>query len=701
LTSFTQAHANPIQKRSLATSTDRHAVYFILGLGLLLIGMLVSLTPPNDTNKRFFAYFAAYGLCAPFAGVLYVRASRLCFYDRYSGLLSIFCTFLALGFILTSAADYVALLWSTNATRLWAGGALGLILCCGIVLEARQVALLWPIVVARILAVGVVIVSIVATALVQQAVNGNLDWIMTLGVSIAPAIRFLSGGVPLVDEFSQYGLAHFLIFAAAFSTIVAPSFPSAVFVVSLANAAYVGVAATIMLRCVRSFMLAAAATVLIAVAIVPAWLGLPSAGGLRFLPPLLVVLGFAFQPLKSHMSFRSLVPLLICAFWSIEVFIWGFLTFSCGIGGRLLFERARLAEFVRCIGGAALMVIAAHAFFSIAIYFFAARWPRYDISVDMIRGMVIGYELSAIAFSTPAWAWAVEGMIYFVALGVSFAKIVQGWSTDRSDCLTIQVVLPASVAGLLGMSYWIGRPLEFNLWPTVIPAVIIATIAVDRFLGQFRCPRPLTLPDWVSTLIIGGVITFLSGVVSVLAEHRTGFSELISGRVKLNAYVHSKIQYLQSLKHTPMDPQAYDPISWDTVELIRKYQPAKKEVALFIELPRDVPVYLLTGQKDAFGTSSFADNASQILISELAARVPDVVVPGTYVFIQDSFADYFRRRRVPKSDEHYGYSVIQFWVYPKIRDRYNLCIVEESQNGVLATVAKLRTDESCSKLYDP
>ncbi len=677
-------------------------IFFIIGLALLVVGAVLAATPPNDATGRLIAYLAAYGLCAPMAGALSLWALRRGLYRQWSGLVSIFCILAALAFIALAAAADFSIMWKTNAAIFARGAAFGFILIVGILLEARASPKLWPIVIpVRIFAVGVIILAIVTTALVQSGVNGSLDWITTLGVSIGPALRVMNGGVPLVDAFSIYGLGYFLVFAAAFSTIVAPSFPSAAFVVSLANATYVMVAAVIMMRCVRSLVLTAAAIVLITVAIVPQWLGLPPAGGLRFLPPLLVALGLTFQPLERRISLLSLLPLLIAGFWSIEAFVWSFLTFSCGIGGRLLYERARLAEFVRCIGGAGLIVLAAHAVFSIATYILAGQWPRYDIYFDLVWGAYSGNAWATIPFSIETWAWAAEGVIYFVGLGVAIAKIFDGRSRDGSDCLIVRAILPVTVAGLLGMWYWVGRPFAFNLWPTVVPAAIIATVAVDRFFARFRHRRALTLLDSVSIFAVGSALILLSGVVGVRAGLRAGFSELLSGSVSLNEYAREKIEYLRSLEKTPMVPEAYDPISWDAFELVRKYQPNKRKVALFLKSGRDIPVYLLAKQNDAFGVSSSLDFESRIWSASLLARARHAVAPGTYVFIENSFADYYHGRRRPAPDENYGYSGIQFLFYPEVRDRYNLCILEESKNGVLATVAKLKTDGSCSRPYDP
>src|SRR5260370_16142755 len=120
-------------------------------------------------------------------------------------------------------------------------------------------------------------------------------------------------------------------------------------------------------------------------------------------------------------------------------------------------------------------------------------------------------------------------------------------------------------------------------------------------------------------------------------------------------------------------------------------------------MPREVPVYMVTGDKDAFGLSSFIDHASKKLLAEQIDRVDAAVAPGSYVFMQKSFADYFWRRKIPgPTDWYYSYTLLQMAAYEKLRYKYVLCIIEESKNGMLAAVAvpKLDNKQPCANPYD-
>lgn len=253
------------------------------------------------------------------------------------------------------------------------------------------------------------------------------------------------------------------------------------------------------------------------------------------------------------------------------------------------------------------------------------------------------------------------------------------------------------------MSYWVGRPFEFNLWPTIVPAIIIATITVDRLIVRSADhSRGMTMVDVSIVSVVACAVIVLSAAMNVLATNRSGFSELASGRTDLWRYVSAKIEYLRSLKETPTGPAAYDPVAWDAAELVRKYQPPEKDIVLLIQMPREVPVYLLTKHRDAFGFSSFGDNISAKFVRERLGMIDTIVGVGTHVFIQKSFADYFWSRRITgPTDWYFSYTWFQGEVYRKTRAKYDLCIIEEGPNGVLATVIRPKFEGSCVELYDP
>jgi hypothetical protein len=679
--------------RRAASGDVGSEILLLVSIALLIAAALWAAGSGDNELGRLIAYVVVYGACAPAASLICLMAQRAPFKHLVGPVL-----LLALGAVAAVAfAPYMVALWNDNRAAFQLGAVVGAMACLLAVVEARFKSFRLPI---RLCSAAVIAVALVTTALVGPNVNGDLNWIMTFSVFLGPAIRVMAGGLPLIDTFSQYGILPFVLFAGMFSTVVAPSYPSSAFIVGLVNAAYILVALAIMARFVRVSVFVACAAGLLTIGIVPAWFGIPQNGGLRFLPPLLTAAALACQRREQHLSCFALATLLLASFWSIEAFTWSALTACCAVGGQVLYKREPILEFFRPIGSAALIIVGAHSAVSIFAYLGVGQWPRYDIYFDMVhRFRTSGW--GAVPFSAETPLWIVEGTIYFVGLALAFTRILKPGRRGQIDDLIIGVVLPLAVTGLLGMSYWVGRPLEFSLWPTMVPAVILATIAIDQTIVPVQ-PGHMTISQGSYFLIASCVIVALSATMGVLSTSRHGFSDLVAGRDDPFHYAQRKIQLLKSLKATPAVPAAYDPIAWDAIELVRKYQPPQKDVVLFIQMPREVPVYLLTNHKDAFGLSSFGDNISPKFAAERREAVGSVVGPGTHVFIQKSFADYFWLRRVPgPSDWKESYTDLQKDAYKIIRDRYDLCILEESPNGMLATIARPKSDGSCSDVYDP
>jgi hypothetical protein len=541
------------------------------------------------------------------------------------------------------------------------------------------------------IAIALFFVFITAFAAPLILTKGDLDWIQTLNPYVGPSLRLMNGGVPLIDVFCQYGLLlPYLIFSAAFSTIIAPSYPSAEFVVSLVNASYLLIAIILLMRILGSMVLLAMVTTLISIMIIPAWTGIPQFGGLRFLPPLLVAAGIVFQSPKRHLSLISLVPLLIASFWSAESLIWGLLTFVCGIGGRLLYERAKFREFLHSIGGAVVILFAAHLLFSIGIRITAGAWPRYDIYLEILNSYRKS-EWGNITFSNEPVIWVAQGLIYLSALAAAFGAIFQGQvKTGRTYPPEVYVLLPITVAGILGMSYWVARCFPIYLYPTMIPAVIIATVVLDRFLARVSHFYLVPTHSWLLTAIIAGIIYMLAGTVAIHARENSG---LVNG-----VHPRNVLAYIRSLQSTPNQPDWYDPITWDTVEFVKKYQPDAKELILFTRIPRDTPTFLLTRTKDALGTSSQNEALSKTFVAEILERVKTIAVPGRYIFVDKSINDFLSETQAP-ADTMNTYLPMQLEIYKYIRTKYNLCVLEESPNGMLATVVQTKTDKSCNNIY--
>jgi hypothetical protein len=73
---------------------------------------------------------------------------------------------------------------------------------------------------------------------------------------------------------------------------------------------------------------------------------------------------------------------------------------------------------------------------------------------------------------------------YFCAVAAGVAVALRGKERGESDAI-LTTVFPIGVAGIVTLFYWVIRPLDFNLLPTLVPAFVLAGLAVDRLRAHW------------------------------------------------------------------------------------------------------------------------------------------------------------------------------------------------------------------------
>jgi hypothetical protein len=476
-------------------------------------------------------------------------------------------------------------------------------------------------------------------ALSAVSVDGNLDWIQTLNTYLGPALRVMQGGVPLVDVFCQYGIFPYLVFSVIHSTVLPFSYPAAAFVVTATNAIYVGVASGILLKASRNASVAVATAAALTVLVVPAWNGIPSNGGLRFLPPLLVCLGIVLS--TKRVSAGGVIALLICSIWSIEGFAWGLVVYFSTLILRLVHDRANAATWLREIAISAGAVVLAQALLMVAWLALFGSYLRYDIYLEIIASYS-GNGWGAVPFSTRSPLWFIASALYFCAVASGVAVALRGKNGDDSDVI-LSAVFPVGVAGIVTLFYWVGRPLEFNLLPTLVPAFVLAGLVLDRL------PRILVTASSVL------------GAIGLLGTHEF--------------YLGDRLALFSRARSIPASEWKYDPVIVSAASLIKKYQPDDPGLRLFVRLPRDIPIFLLTGKHDAFGRSNQNDELSEKYMNRgLVAGLKNTKV-GSFVFSETLLADFMSGKRQPTSSTD-SFTPFAYTAFLAITEKYDLCPIE-------------------------
>lgn len=533
---------------------------------------------------------------------------------------------------------------------------------------------------------------LLAVATQPRGVEGDINWVQTLDVHVGPALGVLHGLTPMVDAFCQYGLLPYLIFTSAF-TLVPPSYAAAVLAADVANMLYVLVGLLTVSAVVKSRSLLVALAIYLAIFVVAKWGGIPAAGALRFLPPMLACWALSRQR-GSTVSYPVVAALIVASFWSLEALIWTAGVVLAGEFGRLVYERAPVLAHIRTLAVLIAAVVLSQGIFALAIRGIDGRWPRYDIYLEILSvyagaarshlNFYDGQPLVGGGWVTPYFttgpAWIAEALIYFAAITLGVAEIMRGRRHGEPQSILVTLVLPVTVAGVAGMSYWIGRAAEPNLWSTMVPAFLLAIVGLDHLASSML--RMRLLPFKVAAVTMT-VVAVVGACVIVVSAWPTWAS------------VAARRQAISAIRNAP-SILVYSPIIQDAVALIELHQPPAEPVLLFVRSPRETAVDLFSRRTDYFGFTNSVEEFSSTLFKERMQRLA-ALQPGRLIFAESNIEDFATGRRKPSDDVTNLYPQFTIWAYAALRTEFDLCIIDRSASGVVAaTIARKGT--TCVKL---
>ena len=386
-----------------------------------------------------------------------------------------------------------------SGLRFAVGALIGALFFAGFVVAAlRPVRLRSPRVVTAICAIfGVVLLL------------GLIDpylMIDTLSYSpyVGPAFAMRNGAIPMLDTFSQYG-PNFLIFAAAFS--FAQTFYMASAIIAILNTAmaiaFVYIATELGLNRLFSFT----ASIFIVWFVHAAFLYnesyTPSVFAMRFLPPVLLVASLVRMPASRSITLASAAATLLCALWSFEAILWGFLIYVAWLVVRSVGERRPIAQTTRDVAGVLLLVLGPHLVLTLIYLAVFQSPPRYDIYFELVFVHLAGnYWLMPVEAGVRAWI--LFGFVYGSALAYVGYRALAG----SADMRRLAGIAALAVLGVLQFYYYVGRSATPLLVFISLPMMILALVACDWAVDALRTRANSGLPILAAPVLAAALALF-------------------------------------------------------------------------------------------------------------------------------------------------------------------------------------------------
>jgi hypothetical protein len=330
---------------------------------------------------------------------------------------------------------------------------------------------------------------------------------------VGPAFAVRNGGIPMLDTFSQYG-PNFLIFAATFSFAQTIYMASAI--VTILNTAmataFVYIATELSLNRLFSF----AASIFIVWFVHAAFLYnesyTPSVFAMRFLPPVLLVASLVRMPTSRSITPASGAATLLCALWSFEAILWGFLIYLAWLVVRGVGERRPMVEITRGVAGVLLLVLGPHLVLTLIYLALFHSPPRYDIYFELVFVHLAGnYWLMLVEAGVRAWI--LFGFVYGSALAYVGYKALAG----SADMRRLAGIAALAVLGVLQFYYYVGRSatplLVFISLPMMILVLMVCDWAVDALRTRARSGLPI-----LAVPVLAAAFVFFATMGGVFAD---------------------------------------------------------------------------------------------------------------------------------------------------------------------------------------
>jgi hypothetical protein len=328
---------------------------------------------------------------------------------------------------------------------------------------------------------------------------------------VGPALLHLEGGRPLIDVFGQYG-PNFMVFSVLL-TFGPHSLSAMAAFVSAMNVLYYLVFTAIVVRLCQRKALAWAGAVFCTLFLQSAYFynltATPSVLGMRFLPPLVLVLALVYLREDRLFSIPSVLSFMLCSFWALEALLFATAIYGAYLVFRLALRGDGYRSYGRCSGVLLGVLLVPHAVFT---GFSLCAWgmvPRYDVYLEMVRAYGTDRSQWLLPVDPDIRTWALFGT-YALALVYVLWQVVR---RQRSDQARVAGVGALAVFGIVTFSYYVGRSTTPVLAFQAFPLLGLAVIGLDGALSGIRRESGGGIVGVPVFIILGIAVPLMTGVI--------------------------------------------------------------------------------------------------------------------------------------------------------------------------------------------
>ena len=501
-----------------------------------------------------------------------------------------------------------------------------------------------------------------------------------------PASAVVLGSIPLIDVFSQYGLNYLLL--AAGLKVLPWSMYSASLIITLLDLVYYFVVALICVRLCRNKGGAVVLSAFLILFLVSSALYnstyTPSAGAMRYLPSMLVLLAIAHVINGRKYCKFTIAALMISSLWSLEALVFSVVIFSVfllasSLGSRPFVFGNLIRDLLRLVA----VVLAPHAVLAIGYLLVLNTLPRYDIYLQLVSTQTTNSVWTSPA--DPAIrTWVIFGFAYALALAYGLFRSWTGASSEERYRHAAMACVAA--LGIVQLSYYAGRSVTPVLVFLAFPLLILFVLFVDNLIHGFAERGLAATPryQWLYAGLAAAMLVACGGVIGdrffrephVLRSNATLLRECLTwheGRkhcwTGLTRRIRDKLQQPVGFI-LPKDAGVTDKnqASWQLIptdmalENMSAYLIAKKWLAgqdrIFLFIPDSATVLFALKKRNALGlTHPMVDDRSAILRAR-AMDAAKIATEGTIILVGDMVQQAIER-------EIYAY-LQQRWVLERI-----------------------------------
>lgn len=509
-----------------------------------------------------------------------------------------------------------------------------------------------------------------------------------------PAYGILGGKVPLVDNFSQYGMFSFLPYTLAFAFLT-PSILTASLVTAILNILQNLVFFLILNKTVANKFLVYFGTLLTLIlyyAVAPMnQLSIPSTYGARFLWPLLLILAIVYLPRNKLFSIWTILAALLCAFFSAELFVWGiaiYLSYTV-IFCLTHYKHRKFYGLPKHIFLVLLTFLSGHLIYSLIIFGVYGSLPRYDIYLEFITAHIFRplphHNQSVLIWNEairPHFIlWGGFVAVYFMIL-VYFFRFYA-----HQKLVLLKVILPVSILGILECYYYIGRSFDVILIFIAYPLMIVSIILVDKFVLN---PIQRNSLSRLSFSIVFGIIfvfttAFTTWKIASLHTHpyfrvTQNISSVYSCLIFGNTCQSMRRDLRNIIMKAAYGPPIREELSKSDLEaykMLLKWQSSEQEVLFFYPELKVEFILMHAGKFHKLPISSMRnDTFSPTLVEKIVNEARKKVKKGD-ILIQS------------KAELELSKPIYE-GVHNAIREKWTLCLVDQTRHVAVYQVSDSR-----------